>query len=260
VLTGVADQLGFDAELLHNLRAVVSEACNNVVLHAYDGEPGPLAVGLEIAPEGAPDEVEAIVRDWGGGIRYLAPSEDHMHVGLAVISALADRAQFLSAPDRGTEVRMAFTGRSGIRTLAPSVAADTVEPMPVELSGDAVATISPVGLLRGVLGRIATALAAHVHFSLDRFSDLVLVADTVATYAERAASSDRLSVAIAGRSRRVELTLGPLRPGSGARLKPDDAPVGNGSTLSLLGAELSVQTLADAELWRVVVVDRVADA
>lgn len=251
VLTGVADVLDFDAELLHNLKAVVSEACNNVVLHAYDGEPGPLAFGLEVTL----DEVEAVVRDWGKGIRYLAPSEDRMHVGLAVISALADRAQFVRAPDGATEVRMAFTGRSGIRTLEAPVGTSPGLDVPVALAGDAVATLTPVRLLKGVLGRIATALAAHAHFSLDRFSDLYLVADVIAAHAESAAIGDSLRVALAARARRLELSVGPFRPGSGTRLRAGTGSDPVGSTLSLLAVELDVEPVEDAEVWRMVVLD-----
>lgn len=251
MLVGVADLLGFDPELLRNLKIGVSEACNNVVLHAYDGEPGPLAVGLEIAPDG----VEAMVRDWGRGIRTVARSDDRIHVGLAVISALADRAQFVRAPDGGTEVRMAFTGRRGIHALEPAPDSEAGEPVAVELSGDAIATLSPAGLLAGVLARVATALAAHAHFSLDRFCDVYLVTDAVAAYAEASAVGDRLNFAIAARNRRLELTVGPFRAGSGLQLRADTGGGRLGSVLSLLGVELAAEPVAGAELWHLVVLD-----
>jgi serine/threonine-protein kinase RsbW len=252
LLVGVADLLGFDAELLHNLKAVVSEACNNVVLHAYGGEPGPLAVGLEISQ----DEVEAIVRDWGSGIRHVAPSEDRMHVGLAVISALADRAQFLRAPDGGTEVRMAFTSRRAIKALERPRGSEPGQHLPVDLSGDAVATLSPVGLVAGVMGRIATALAAHARFSVDRFCDVYLVTDAIAAHAEDVAASDRLSFGVAARDRRLELAVGPFRAGSGVRLKAETGPARLGAALSLLAVDLEVEPVKeDAEIWRMVVLD-----
>ena len=49
MLAGVAEPLGFDAELLDDLKTAVSEACNNVVLHAYGGEPGPMLVQLFVS-------------------------------------------------------------------------------------------------------------------------------------------------------------------------------------------------------------------
>jgi len=251
MLLGAGARLGFDPELLHNLRTVVSEACNNVVLHAYGGGPGPLAVSLETTPDG----VEATVRDWGRGIRQVTPSEDRMHVGLAVISALADRAQFLRAPDGGTEVRMAFTGRRGLRTLDPSPDLETGDHVTVDLSGDAIATLSPVGLLAGVLARVATGLAARARFSLDRFCDLYLVTDAVAAHAGPAAVGDRLGFAVAARDRRLELTVGPFRAGSGVELQSERGLGRLDPALSLLAVDLAVEPVPGAEIWRVVVLD-----
>ncbi len=52
-------------------------------------------------------------------------------------------------------------------------------------------SLSPVTLLTGVLGRLARTLAATAHFSLDRFSDVYLVTDTLAAHAAAAAVGDR---------------------------------------------------------------------
>jgi serine/threonine-protein kinase RsbW len=251
LLVGVADLFGFDPELVHNLKTAVSEACNNVILHAYDGEAGPLAVSLEIAP----DAVEAVVRDWGRGIRDITPSEDRFHVGLAVISAIADRAQFLRAPDGGTEVRMAFTWVPATRTLErPSPTAEAERP-PVELSGDAVATLSPVRLLDGVLPRVTTALAARAHFSLDRFCDVYLITDAVAAHAAPCAVDDHLGFAVAARDHELELTVGPFRAGSGVELRNQEGLGRLGSALSLLAVDLVVEPVMGAEMWRLVVHD-----
>jgi serine/threonine-protein kinase RsbW len=251
VLVGVADLLGFNPELLHNLKTVVSEACNNVIQHAYGPEPGPLVVELEIMA----DAVEARVRDWGRGIRHVVPSEDRIHVGLAVINALTDHAQFIRAPDGGTEVRMGFTERPGIRALAASGREGASGPAAVELAGDAIARLSPVSLLDGVLTRVATALAARARFSLDRFCDVYLVTDAVVAHAEASALGDRLGFAVTAQDRRLELTVGPFRAGSGLELDAGGAHGPFGSALSLLAVELDVEPVAGAEMWRLVVLD-----
>jgi serine/threonine-protein kinase RsbW len=250
MLVGVAEFLGFDQELVHSLKTVVSEACNNVVLHAYNGDPGPLSIRLEIGE----DSVEAVVRDWGRGIRETAPSEELMRVGLAVISAVADEAQFVRPPGGGTEVRMAFIGRR-IRSLDAPAGVDGPRPVAPELKGDAIATLTPVELLGGVLARVASAAAAQARFSLDRFCDVYLVTDAVAAHAAPSAVSDELRFAVAFRDHRLELTVGPFRAGSGVELERERGLGELGSALSLLAVELAVEPVDGAEMWRLVVLD-----
>ncbi len=71
MLSGVAEQLAMDPELLDDLKTSVSEACNNVVLHAYHGEPGPMDIELFI------DEasVRVSVQDRGIGLSD-SPADD----------------------------------------------------------------------------------------------------------------------------------------------------------------------------------------
>ena len=64
VLSGVAEAAGINALELNDISTAVSEACNNVVQHAYGGGAGPMEV--EIAP--ARPELRVIVRDHGSGI------------------------------------------------------------------------------------------------------------------------------------------------------------------------------------------------
>ncbi|MDQ6776074.1 MAG: ATP-binding protein [Actinomycetota bacterium] len=244
-LAGVAQLLEFDPELFDDLKTAISEACNNVVLYAYDGKPGPLVAGLEIGP----DEIVATIRDWGGGIQQVGPSDERMGVGLAVISALADRAEFIRAPDGGTEVRMAFSSRRGVGTpLERPPDADPADDAPVELSGDVVVTVWPVGLLAGVLGRVSRAVAARTHLSLDRFSDLYLVTDAIAAAAESAASADGITFALAAGHKRLELSVGPFRAGHGGRLLQDGLPQ--------VVAEFTLEPSGGAEVVRLVVEER----
>src|ERR1700735_5750049 len=63
VLAGVAELIGLDPELLDDLKTAVSEACNNVVMHAYEGETGPLGVRMYIDPEA----IQVVVLDHGSG-------------------------------------------------------------------------------------------------------------------------------------------------------------------------------------------------
>lgn len=103
---GALDQvLNLGVELVSDLKTAVSEACNNVVVHAYEEQgPGPLTVTLQADAE----SVEVLVRDRGTGIRQLATSERGMGLGLGVMSALAQSVEFSSPSGGGTEVRMSF--------------------------------------------------------------------------------------------------------------------------------------------------------
>src|SRR5437763_9890344 len=65
MLTGVAELIELDTSDLYDIRTAVTEACNNVVLHAYEGGEGPLEVELRASPE----TIEVIVRDHGMGIK-----------------------------------------------------------------------------------------------------------------------------------------------------------------------------------------------
>jgi serine/threonine-protein kinase RsbW len=103
-LGGLAAPVARRPELVNDLKTAISEACNNAVEHAYRGQSGAIAVHLDVGLE----VVQVSVRDWGGGFQKLAPASDRLRVGLPVINALADRAEFLTAPTSGTEVRMGF--------------------------------------------------------------------------------------------------------------------------------------------------------
>jgi anti-sigma regulatory factor (Ser/Thr protein kinase) len=201
-LGGLAEPFALRPELVNDLKTAISEACNNAVEHAYRGESGAIAVHLDVGLE----VVEVSVRDWGGGFQKLAPTGDHLRVGLPVINALADRAEFLTAPGSGTEVRMGFDMRHDPRRddlLARVEDSEDLEawtPWRRGLTGDVVVTLLPSELLTGVLEPISRALAARARFSLERFSDVYL--------ALRAGTTEALRPQIAGAA--DELSTEPL--------------------------------------------------
>ncbi|MFL5908377.1 MAG: ATP-binding protein, partial [Solirubrobacterales bacterium] len=64
-VAGLGEALGLASERVADLKTVITEACNNVVLHAYEDEPGPLLVTAEPG-EG---ELEIQIADEGHGFR-----------------------------------------------------------------------------------------------------------------------------------------------------------------------------------------------
>jgi anti-sigma regulatory factor (Ser/Thr protein kinase) len=81
----------------------VTEACTNVVRHAYDHEDGLLEV--QVRP--LPDRLEVTVADVGRGI---APSKDREGpgFGLPMITTLADSVEIDRTVHAGSRVAMSF--------------------------------------------------------------------------------------------------------------------------------------------------------
>jgi serine/threonine-protein kinase RsbW/stage II sporulation protein AB (anti-sigma F factor) len=100
----LAKQSGADDRVLADVTLAVSEACTNVVVHAYRDRPGTLALSGE-ARDG---EVRFVVDDDGGG---LSPRTDSpgLGLGLPLIARLTQRFEVLPGPrGRGTRLTMAF--------------------------------------------------------------------------------------------------------------------------------------------------------
>jgi anti-sigma regulatory factor (Ser/Thr protein kinase) len=240
------------SELLDDVKTAVSEACNNAVDHAYRGQSGAIAVGVDIGME----SVESTVRDWGGGFHHLASAGERLRVGLPLINALADRAEFLTAPGSGTEVRMGFDIRHDPRrdaVLARLEESEDLEawtPWRRGLSGDVVVTLLPCELLPGVLEPLTNALTARSRFSLERFSDVFLVTRAITEHVRSAASSARVSFALGAGEHEFDLTIGPLRAGASEALR------GSGDSAVLqLADEVASEPLDGSELLRIVLKD-----
>jgi anti-sigma regulatory factor (Ser/Thr protein kinase) len=103
-----ARELGAGPDVVDDLRTVVSEACNNVVLHAYppDASPRPLEVSLR-AREG---DLQLSVRDEGQGIQPQGERARGMRMGLLLVEAISSR--FSCAADAEEEPSWSFRSRA----------------------------------------------------------------------------------------------------------------------------------------------------
>jgi anti-sigma regulatory factor (Ser/Thr protein kinase) len=100
-----AEKLGIARAGIADLKTVVSEACANVVRHAYEDEAGTLEVALN--PEA--HELNMVVRDFGGGIRPLSSDDlPTLRLGLPIIGALSSSFNLVSVLSRGTEITIRF--------------------------------------------------------------------------------------------------------------------------------------------------------
>jgi anti-sigma regulatory factor (Ser/Thr protein kinase) len=106
-LAGMADALAFDPTVLADMKMAVSEACTNVVVHAYQDVHGMLEVDMLADETG----LTIRVRDYGTGIQpHPRPSRDvpALGLGLPLIAALSDAFELHGSAGQGTEVRMTF--------------------------------------------------------------------------------------------------------------------------------------------------------
>jgi anti-sigma regulatory factor (Ser/Thr protein kinase) len=255
MLSGVAEAVTLENSDLYDIRTAVTEACNNVVVHAYEGEEGPLEVDLRVSP----DAVEVVVRDHGVGIRPRIRSADEaaLGIGLPLIQALVHSVEFSDANGRGTEVRMKFLMQSKSALAPVQENGDRVPALEEgDLASTTALTIAPASLARAVLPRILSVLAARAHFSTDRISDAQLVADSLAAHAPSSLGADRVSLTVGVTSRSLELCVGPLGVGSADRLILDSDVDGLGPVIEKLTDERRVASVGSSEMLELQLVDR----
>jgi serine/threonine-protein kinase RsbW len=115
-----------DAQTLSDIRLAVTEACTNVVVHAYpDGGEGPMEVFATLLG----DELIVVVRDEGAGIGPR-PDSPGLGLGLPLIASLTESVQLARDAQERTEVRMTFS-------LAGDPRDDEATPAPTALFGAA---------------------------------------------------------------------------------------------------------------------------
>jgi serine/threonine-protein kinase RsbW len=255
MLTGVARALTLDEHEVNDLLTAVTEACNNVVLHAYEGEEGPLEVEVTLAQ----CSVEVVVRDHGTGIQtQSAVDESMLGIGLPVIQALVSRVELRDGPRGGTEVCMEFTAPSN-DALDALLSAETVELLsvaPEASAGASTVAIAPVELARPILPRILSTLAARAHFSTDRISDMQLVTDALVAHARQSLGADHLRIAVSVEPRNLELQIGPFDAGRAQQLVGDSNLDGLGRIIEKLADRHSVASVGAHETLTLELADR----
>jgi serine/threonine-protein kinase RsbW len=103
VLGALAEALELPGAVTDDMRLAVTEACTNVVRHAYAGGRGPLDVAVR--PKGA--EVEVTVTDAGRGIGG-SPDTAGPGLGLPLIAALSDSLEIDGSTGAGSRLIMSF--------------------------------------------------------------------------------------------------------------------------------------------------------
>ena len=105
VLGAFAEALRLPDDLIEDLRLAVTEACTNVVRHAYPaGVPGPVQISIRPTD----DFVSVVVADQGRGIGTSSDTTGP-GLGLPLIAAIADEVELQPVPGGGSRVEMTFT-------------------------------------------------------------------------------------------------------------------------------------------------------
>ncbi len=245
-LAGLAEALEMDPAEVADLKTVVTEACMNVVVHAYDdGKPGPLEV--RAWPE--PTSLIVTVRDFGTGIRPLADVEQRsLRLGLPLIAALTESLEISAAPGRGTHVmmRIPFAENGAEPVTTPEIADETLIGLP---AGE---------LLAPVLSRVISMFATRADLSVDQLSDAVLLSDALSAGGPERFPGGTARMAISERDGSFELRVGPLDPGGAQRLLDGMRIPALDTSLETLADEIRVEAVDSGELL-VIRIGRSAD-
>ncbi|MFP5388824.1 MAG: ATP-binding protein [Thermoleophilia bacterium] len=238
-LAGLAEEIGMDEAGVADLKTVVTEACMNVVVHAYADGTGPLTVEADPDSEG----LTVTVSDSGAGISPQANSgRDSLKLGLSLIAALSSSFRISGGLDRGTEVMMRVPLNGG----GTNGGGPSNQGIPVDVAGTEVA-VGRAELLEPVLARLVGALAARRELSVERVSDAVLVTDAIAGAAPGRFADGCVRLGLGESESGLELRLGPMDKGAAAEIRADLEVPELGGSLEALADELAVDESNDGD-------------
>jgi serine/threonine-protein kinase RsbW len=241
-LAGLAESIGMNDEGIGDLKTIVTEACMNVVIHAYEDE-GALDV------EARPDEegLTVVVRDYGGGIRPRADLDrPSLKLGLPLIAALSDSFEIAGGIDQGTRITMRLRLRKELQPAEEDISGE-----PAGLEGASARAVSSPTLIAPVLGRMVGALAARRDITIDRLSDAMLLSDAISAGAPGGFLDGRVRVVLSERDRGVTIRVGPMESGAADRIRDGFDVPGTGGSLEHLAEEVKVDSGEEGEYLEV---------
>jgi serine/threonine-protein kinase RsbW len=103
VICTLAEGIGMPSQRVEDIKLAVTEACTNVVRHAY-----PRRVGmLDVATKSTAGILDVVVTDQGSGLRSEA-GRSAAGLGLPLMAAVAQEFEIGRTRGGGTRVRMTF--------------------------------------------------------------------------------------------------------------------------------------------------------
>jgi serine/threonine-protein kinase RsbW len=223
VLRSVGETVSAQRDSLEDAELAVTEACANVVEHAYSEAGGEVSVTL------VPDATDLVVTvsDQGVGMPPdVRRRSEGRGFGLSMIEGIASRVEVRGGD--GTQVEMALPmGRPDIETV--DGAAPGIEPA------------------ERVVRRVMAVVAAQLDMSSERVMETLLIAEIVARNALRYLSGDATRVSIDRVGDGFEIGIGPLElGGADAVLAETDIPV-IGRVIDKLADDVRIEAGEDTE-------------
>lgn len=235
-LAGLAEALEMEPSEIADLKTVVTEACMNVVVHAYPDREGP----LEVDAWAAGDCLVVSVRDFGDGIRPLADIEHRsLRLGLSLIAALTKSFELSGAPGRGTLLTMRVP--LSVNGSGPSEAIAS-EPL-----GETRINFPAGELLAPVFSRVIAMFAARADLSVDELSDAVLISDALSAQGPAGFPDGTARIAVNEEAGAFVVSVGPLAEGGATRLLDGLRIPALDASLEALADEVRVEPAGDGE-------------
>ncbi len=238
-LSGLAEAVDMEPSAIADLKTVVTEACMNVVIHAYEGADEPGALDVSAWQQG--DALVVCVQDHGKGIRPLADVEQRsLRLGLPLIAALTESFEISGAPGQGTAVTMR------VAVQPPDTNGD--RPAAIEPAADETRIRLPANELRApVLSRVISMFAARADFSVDELSDAVLLSDALSAQGPQSFPEGTAQIAVSEHPRSFSVRVGPLDDGGAQKLLDGLRIPTLNASLEGLAEEVTVERDNDGE-------------
>jgi serine/threonine-protein kinase RsbW len=247
---GLAEALGMEATKVADVKAVVTEACVNAVVHAYEQDEDGV---MEVLAGSSDGTLELVVRDFGHGFRprlHQESEEPSLRLGLPLIAALADSFELHGNPGGGTEVRIK------LEIAADEAGPDVVDARRVaDFRGETELSVTDNELASLLVSRVLSAIGSRADLSIDRLSDAILLGDAIASSPESFVDG-RVQVSLEDSDRAIVANVGPLKEGAAERFITSlDVPQ-VGASLRKLADEVEVESAAGGDRLRL----RISDA
>jgi serine/threonine-protein kinase RsbW len=223
-VAGLGEAIGLPEQRIDDLKTVVTEACNNVVIHAYDEGPGP----LEVTAEAGEGEIAVIVADRGRGFepRPNPAGDASLGLGLPLIASLSDSFEISGGAGEGTRTTIRFG-------YTPPVGRDNGTPGTERLEEALSMELTPGAAVRPVLARVLGVMGSRADLSVDRLADSMLLGDAVSSHAPADFTDGQVGLSINDAEGTLGVRVGPLIEGGGERILAQMELPGGGSLRKL---------------------------